>query len=151
SNVKGAQDANDLIDGGAGFDVIAGDNALVYRRDDSLSPRFINLNQPTIYDTWGTINSGETLPDPRPWIVPADQIDPKGLLHRDTTLFAHSNSPLPGTSGSDTIAGGAGDDEIYGELGNDIIQGDGSIVLTPTDATHPNGPWANVVGASSDP
>src|SRR5262249_3818404 len=47
SNVAGAQDGNDRIDGGTGFDVITGDNATVWRRDDSLSPRFITLNAAT--------------------------------------------------------------------------------------------------------
>src|SRR5262249_16171655 len=113
-----------------GNDVITGDNAVVWRRFDPLSPRFITLSAAAIYDTTGAINSNLT-----------PQNDPTGALHREITQLDHSNSPLPGTHGDDILAGGSGDDELFGELGNDIIQGDGSIALNP------DGSIANPVGA----
>jgi Ca2+-binding RTX toxin-like protein len=139
SNVAGAQDGSDIIDGGTGFDVIAGDNATVWRRDDSLSPRFITLNAPAIYNTYGDINSSDLAPT----LVLRN--DPTGALHRNTTLFDHAFTTDASRYGSDTLAGGANNDEICGELGNDNIQGDGSIVLNAAGAI------TNPVGAASDP
>src|SRR5262249_2116684 len=131
SNVAGAQDDNDRIDGGTGFDVIAGDNATVWRRFDALSPRFITLNATTIYNTYGDINSSDIGANP------VLRADPTGNLHRNTTLFDISDSPLSGTHGDDYLAGGANNDEVYGELGNDVIQGDGSIALSPPTVLRP--------------
>src|SRR5262249_8570324 len=128
-----------VLDGGTGFDVIAGDNATIWRRDDSFSPRFITLNASTIYNTFGDINTSDI------GSTPVLRNDPTGPLHRDTTPFDHAFTTATTLYGNDSIAGGASNDEIYGELGNDIIQGDGSIVLNP------NGTIANPVGASSDP
>src|SRR5262249_31154359 len=129
SNVKGAQDDNDRIDGGSEFDVIAGDNATVWRRDDFLSPRFITLHASAIYNTLGDINSSDI------GSSPVLRADPTGNLHRNTTLFDISDNPLPGTHGDDYLAGGASNDEIYGELGNDVIQGDGSVALSAPSVT----------------
>src|SRR5262249_38448857 len=142
SNVRGAQDDNDRLDGGSEFDVIAGDNATVWRRFDALSPRFITLNASTIYNTFGDINSSDIGANP------VLRADPTGNLHRTTPLFGLSNNPLPGTHGDDYLAGGANNDEIYGELGNDVIQGDGSIALSTASVA---GSITNLVGASSDP
>src|SRR5262249_35827581 len=123
-------------------DVISGNNAIVWRRFDTLNPRFINLNASTIYNTFGDINSAEIAPLAQPWALPSDQSDPRGVLHRDITLLDISSSTDPSRFGNDYIAGGAGDDEIFGELGNDIVQGDGSVALNP------DGTIANLVGAT---
>src|SRR5262249_24872036 len=110
SNVAGAQDASNAIDGGNGNDVIAVNNATIWRRFDTLSPRFINLNASTIYNTFGDVNSSETTPLAQPWALPADQSDPRGVMHRDITLLDVSSATDPSRYGNDVIAGGAGDD-----------------------------------------
>lgn len=118
---------NDLMDGGAGDDAMAGDNAIMWRRGDDLSPRFRALTADAIYDTdfdsitaninsFGTRYLGES--------------DPADAVGRDITLLDHDDdveaTPL-GRYGNDAMAGGADSDLMFGQLGNDLMQGDGNI------------------------
>ena len=97
SNVANAQDTGDILDGGTGTDVIAGDNATVWRRYDAFDPRFIALNAATIYNAAGDINSSLVM-----------QKDPTGALHRDITLLDISSTTDATRFGNDSIAGGGG-------------------------------------------
>ena len=117
---------NDLMDGGAGNDAMAGDNAIIWRRSDDFQARFEALTAATIYTTTGdtiTVNvrvNGALAP----------QSDPDDAVGRDITLLDHSftvQNTLPGRFGSDVMAGGADKDVMFGELGDDFMQGDGSI------------------------
>jgi Ca2+-binding RTX toxin-like protein len=119
-NVSGGHDGNDRLDGGSGNDVIAGDNAIVLRRGDAISPRVRVLGGGIIYDENDLIQTTSQF-----------QINPTGVEVRDITILDHSleiqDNPASLTFGNDYIAGGADDDVIFGQLGNDIIQGDGTI------------------------
>lgn len=106
---------NDRIDGGAGDDVIAGDNAAIVRVTDG-STRFRTLIGASIYLPDGTLQ------------VNADaNLDPRGMITRLVTLLNHDAAAAPGTFGDDLIAGGANDDRIFGQLGNDTLRGDGLL------------------------
>jgi Ca2+-binding RTX toxin-like protein len=130
-NVAGGYDAGDNIDGGSGADVIAGDNAIITRRTDTLSPRIRVLGGATIY-------AGPGLDHTAALVTGASQSNPQatgGTVERDVTLLDHADNTDAALYGDDYIAGGAGDDQIFGQLGNDTIQGDGSIdgKVTPVD------------------
>jgi Ca2+-binding RTX toxin-like protein len=143
-NVAGGQDGSDRIDGSvAGVyatamgwtdawvndgksdnDVILGDNGIVQRTGDTLSPRFHVLQGGLLYDA-----NGQTQ------VTGASQSDPAGTDGRAITLLDHSYSIQDTAAGhtlfgNDYLAGGADDDMIFGGLGDDAIQGDGSIALT---------------------
>ncbi|HQF94492.1 MAG TPA: Calx-beta domain-containing protein [Microthrixaceae bacterium] len=123
SNVAGSLDGRDFIDGGAGNDTIAGDNADCCRRSDLLDPRFRALVGSVIYGT-GPTNDG------LPLVTNEMLADPEGTTKYDVTLLDHSDDiekNHPELWGDDYIAGGAGNDMIFGQLGNDVIQGDGAI------------------------
>ncbi len=110
---------NDLMDGGSGDDAMTGDNAIVWRRGDDLSPRFRSLTALTIYTTDAstiTTNVGSI-----------SQSDPNDAVGRDIQLVDHADNTLSGLYGKDVMAGGAGNDTMFGELGDDLMQGDGSI------------------------
>ncbi|UCE72957.1 MAG: DUF4347 domain-containing protein [Methanomassiliicoccales archaeon] len=107
---------NDIMDGGSGDDVLAGDNSIVLRRTDTVSPRFRALNGKTLYDANGNAD-----------VDPTHQEDPRGAKGRDITLLDHSDSPTSGTFGDDYMAGGPDDDVMFGQLGDDLMQGDASI------------------------
>lgn len=117
-NVAGGHDGGDRLDGGSGDDVIAGDNASVLRRGDTLSQRFRVLSGGIIYDQNGLEQT-----------VAEAQLDPANAAARNILLLDHSEIAGSETSGDDYLAGGADDDVIFGQLGNDVIQGDGSIDL----------------------
>ena len=147
SNVEGALDDDDRIDGGAGHDAIAGDNADIYYRPDNLDVRFARLTGSTLYNETAGPDEGRSQTASvdaagRPLFA-----DPDGVLPADATALAplhreyrirlldHSaalelqpDDRNVRVWGHDYIAGGAGDDEIFGQLGNDVIQGDGSIL-----------------------
>ncbi|MHC4088881.1 MAG: hypothetical protein ACYSVY_01125, partial [Planctomycetota bacterium] len=115
-NVAGGHDGVDTIDGGTENDVVAGDNASIQRRGDSISPRMRVLSGTLIYD-----------PQDNALVTPDSQADPTGRHVRDVVLFDSSHTPANGTFGSDTIAGGADDDVIFGQLGDDTLHGDGML------------------------
>ena len=123
--------SGDRIDGGAGRDLIFGDNVRLDRTigDGMANARYRTLTgaeDGQIYSTLpGTggnvlVSSGSsTIPGGGPvW----KDFNIELLDHDLATQTAGGNN-----FGNDYIAGGAGDDEIFGELGNDVIQGDGSI------------------------
>jgi Ca2+-binding RTX toxin-like protein len=150
SNVAGALDGDDGIDGGAGHDAIAGDNANIYYRPDILDPRMRVLEGAALYGTSpspvpGYPNGNDALALVNSLNAQNDPIynDPRGnlpgnaqpihreylilLLDHDDTIAQQPNVPSVRLWGNDYIAGGAGEDEIFGELGDDVIQGDGKI------------------------
>ncbi len=150
SNVAGALDGDDRIDGGAGHDAIAGDNAAICYRPDALDVRMRALQGTLIYGT-GVDDDGQALvvqlqDDTHHHGVPVPiYADPRyaarsivsGVLDKNSghaqyhiTLLDHSDdiqTNHPELFGNDYIAGGGGEDEIFGQLGHDVIQGDGTI------------------------
>ena len=124
-NVSGGTDDGDRIDGGAQNDVIAGDNATILRRGDTVSPRIRRLSGAAIYN----------LADGSAQITAQAQSNPTQVASRDIVLLDQSATPAPMTFGNDFIAGGANNDVIFGQLGDDTIQGDGSIDLDVTTTT----------------
>ncbi|NDV61616.1 LEPR-XLL domain-containing protein [Puniceicoccales bacterium CK1056] len=116
---------NDLMDGGTGNDAMAGDNAIIWRRGDDITPRFREVMGDVIYTTG---------PDQVDTIITnvgsVYQSDPDDAAGRDVQLLNHSDAvqanPL-GRYGADVMAGGADSDVMYGQLGDDLMQGDGSI------------------------
>ena len=125
NNTLTAPDGADCyLDGGTGNDSMAGDNAIIWRRGDDLSPRFRALTAASIYTTTAntiTANVGGT------W-----QSDPADAVGRDIQLLDHSDAvqttPL-GRFGNDVMAGGADSDVMFGQLGNDLMQGDGYLQI----------------------
>jgi hypothetical protein len=142
---------NDAVDGGAGKDLLFGDNALVDRTlsyGDFRNPRFRVLAAgttqmySTTYATDGTANVGSA------W-----QLDPGGApAWADFHLFLldHTDTTSASFYGNDYMAGGAGDDTIFGQLGNDVIQGDGSIDSTVGASRDSYGLHAVAGSASAD-
>jgi len=118
-NVAGGHDLGDEIDGGWGDDVIAGDNAIIERRGDTLNLRVQTLSGPTLYDANGIAQ-----------ITGGRHADPAGTQIRDITLLDHAVATDNSLYGADIIAGGADNDMIFGQLGDDNIQGDSSIATT---------------------
>ncbi len=129
---EAAHDEGDFLDGGTGNDVIAGDNARVTRRGDTLSPRMQILLGTTIYGDSNSPNGdGEAL------VAGGEQLTPDGVygdgrVSRAIEIYDHRDDfetdvEKLATHGDDYIAGGGDDDEIFGQLGNDVIQGDGTI------------------------
>ncbi len=115
---------SDRIDGGAGDDVIAGDNAAIVRVAGG-STRYRSLIAGAIYLPDGTLQ------------VTADaHTDPRGAITRLVTLLNHDAAAAPGTFGDDLIAGGGGDDMIFGQLGRDTLRGDG-LLSNPTVTGQP--------------
>jgi Ca2+-binding RTX toxin-like protein len=110
---------NDVMDGGSGNDAMAGDNATIWRRGDSIDPRFRTLSGETIYTTTEdtiTVN-----------VTATHRADPVGTVGRDITLRDHADGTNALLYGRDVMAGGADRDTMFGQLGNDLMQGDGGI------------------------
>jgi Ca2+-binding RTX toxin-like protein len=117
NDVSLADNRGDFIDGGAGADVILGDNGSILRTGSDLGPRFRALDGTVIYD----------LDDD---ITPLGGFagNPANVERRIIVLYDHDNSvENEGNSGNDVIAGGADDDVIFGQLGDDQIHGDGLL------------------------
>ena len=119
---------NDLMDGGADNDAMAGDNATIWRKTGSVSPRFRVLSGATLYtadETTITTN-----------VTGAAQADPNGVDGRDIKMLDHSFADeTTNKFGNDLMTGGAGLDTMLGELGNDLMAGDGSIGTSSTADT----------------
>ena len=109
-NVVGGLDAGDRIDGGAGNDVVLGDNGTILRTGSALSVRFRELARCDHRQRRDASTA---------------QLNPTGVEARQISVFDHPGAA--GTSGDDYIAGGPDDDVIFGQMGNDTIQGDGDI------------------------
>ena len=139
SNVAGSLDDDDVIDGGAGNDAIAGDNAECCFRYDLLDPRM------RAHRRHGDLRhehpGRQRRRRARHRTRRDDQNDPTatgltcnalagfvGCRQYRVNLLDHSDAIEAGRPelwGDDYIAGGAGEDEIWGQLGDDVIQGDG--------------------------
>jgi len=150
SNVAGAHDGNDRIDGGAGADAIAGDNAAICFRPDAFDVRMRALDGTLIYGVTEGVNDGlamigvantantidptnplrNAMMDPRYAARTADRNS--GHAEYLIKLLDHADDTSSLLYGNDYIAGGAGEDEIFGQLGNDVIQGDGTIGVGST-------------------
>jgi Ca2+-binding RTX toxin-like protein len=123
-NVEGGHDTGDRIGGGSGDDVIAGDNAIIERRGDTLSLLAQTLTGSTLYDANGVAQiSGDR------------HADPAGTQIRNITLLDHSDTTQQGVYGDDYIAGSADNDVIFGQLGDDKIQGDGTLAIADISAS----------------
>ena len=121
-NLAGGSDEGDLLDGGAGDDYIAGDNAQIARESTPVSARMRVLAGGTLYDSDGTAA-----------VTPDAQPNPTGSAARAVILHDNSITSDAGLYGADIIAGGAGDDTLFGQFGDDVIQGDGSIDIPLAD------------------
>ena len=117
------QDGSDTIDGGAGNDVIAGDNALDPAERRAHSPRDRTLTGAD--DLHASTNADGTITY-LPNIRPARRLDPTGAARADDRALRRAARPTRRSSATTTIAGGAGNDVIFGQMGDDVIQGDGS-------------------------
>ncbi len=118
-------DGDDAIDAGAGDDVVAGDNAEILRRNDTLDQRARTLLGDTLYTIdpqTGYFTAGYVANVDATW-----QDNPNGSQGRDIRLLDHSENADPSTWGDDLIAGGADADRLFGQRGKDTILGDGSI------------------------
>jgi Ca2+-binding RTX toxin-like protein len=113
---------NDLMDGGSGDDAMAGDNAIVWRRGDDVSPRLRTLTGEAIYTTGpdgvDTITTN---------VGTLHQSDPDDAVGRDIELLDHADTTSAGLFGADVMAGGADSDVMFGQLADDLMQGDGYI------------------------
>jgi Ca2+-binding RTX toxin-like protein len=115
-------DVNDLMDGGSGDDAMAGDNAIIWRRGDEVSPRFRQLTKASIYTTTEDSITANISSD--------GTSDPDNAVGRDIQLLDHSDAVEDNSSGrfgADVMAGGADSDVMFGQLGYDLMQGDGNI------------------------
>jgi Ca2+-binding RTX toxin-like protein len=117
----GPDNTNDLMDGGSGNDAMKGDNVIVWRRGDDLSPRFQTLVGTRLYTT------GPDGVDTIVANVGGTASDPNDTVGRDIEVVDHADVVPAGRFGDDLMAGGADDDLMLGDLGNDVMQGDGSI------------------------
>ncbi|TXS95200.1 calcium-binding protein [Parahaliea maris] len=139
-NPADVNELNDILDGGEDDDVLAGDNAIVIRQDDTDSPRFRMTANGLLYrlesdnvDNLADIDVGFSA-DVTGTFQPHQDMD----LVRTVILLDHSeqietdaasNWEDPRPFGNDVMAGAAQDDELFGQLGDDIIQGDGLVAL----------------------
>ena len=135
------QELNDIISGGEGEDVIAGDNAIIQMEGVVSSTRYQELvDGENLYSMiTGTVSTSVGDFDVDLGFTPnigGEIADPNALLPRniflldvdaETELSAANYPNDPRVFGDDIISGGADSDEIFGQLGDDIIQGDGRI------------------------
>ncbi|OUR78342.1 hypothetical protein A9Q83_08220 [Alphaproteobacteria bacterium 46_93_T64] len=141
-------DLNDVMDGGAGEDVMTGDNAIIIRQDDSVSPRFRALNADGLMYQTMQVDLGVLVGQPAgflmvdsefvPNVTATQYANPDHDAGRTITLLDHSlaietaavaSPATPHVFGNDVMVGNQGDDEMFGQLGDDIMQGDGRIEL----------------------
>jgi Ca2+-binding RTX toxin-like protein len=111
---------NDAMDGGGGNDALAGDNATVWRRGDSIDPRYRTLTDSALYTVTGEASVAVNVDS-------THRADPDGTVGRDITLRDHGDGVAAPLWGRDIMAGGAGADALFGQMGNDLMQGDGLL------------------------
>ncbi len=115
--VADGSDQGDILDAGSGHDVVAGDNATIYREPRTTDAR------------WRILSGAEILQVDGNGAVTAEAgQDPLNRPKRTVTLLNHTSTTVAGVFGNDQIAGGSGDDQIFGQLGDDSIQGDGHVL-----------------------
>ena len=144
-NPADVNEINDIIDGGADDDVIAGDNAIIIRQLNTDSPRFRMTANGLLYalvnenvggiadvdvgfvaDVTSDFQSHQDMDLVRTVVL---------LDHTQAIEDAAEQSPTePRPFGNDVNAGMSEDDEIFAQLGDDIVQGDGLIEVTEDDA-----------------
>jgi Ca2+-binding RTX toxin-like protein len=132
SNVAGAHDSHDRIDGGDGHDAIAGDNAEICFRPDAIDVRMRSLDGTLLYGVTpgvddglllvGVANAGNAINTAQPWVNAKN--DPRyaartvtnGVLDKNSghaeyviRLLDHADGTSPLLYGNDYIAGGAGE------------------------------------------
>ena len=130
--VTGSSDTGDYLDGGRGFDVIAGDNAWII-------PVAANDPESAAYSTdrlFRSLNSdGLLYDDPVDGLFAANITSvanpepgkPGALSARAVFLLDHTKTTDVDRFGADLIAGGADNDTIFGQLGDDSLHGDGRL------------------------
>jgi Ca2+-binding RTX toxin-like protein len=131
--VDGRVDGRDTIEGGAGFDMIAGDNAILARKLFDQKPTAvcppssaIGVPQPVAGHWRQNSYNGGIQHEPR-ILLDSNSPDSIAVGGDDSITGGTDDDTLYGQVGDDTIAGGAGDDLIEGNAGSDSISGeDGS-------------------------
>ncbi|MDK3075585.1 calcium-binding protein [Sedimentitalea sp. JM2-8] len=137
---------NDYMDGGVDDDVMTGDNAIVIRKLDDLSPRFRMLGDTTqplhIMDSYvleglayadfgfhANIGADSSHLDMdlvrKVYLLDHDEATYQDALNRDPADLDQDGRRF----GNDIMVGGLDDDEMWGQLGDDIIQGDGALTV----------------------
>lgn len=152
-NPSDVNEINDIMDGGAGDDVMAGDSAIIVRQPNYVSggaldnnalasPRFRMLGlDGQLYNLLSAPVQGLADIDVgfAANVTGVFQDHQDMTLVRTVTLLDHSesieddavaNNTDPRPFGNDIMVGGSEDDEMWGQLGDDIIQGDGEILVT---------------------
>ncbi len=129
-NVAGGSDAGDFIDGGAGNDVIAGDNANLLRTGDIVQPALPGAHRRR--DLRRTDTGCADIATRRrvrsSTRTPAND-DPRGVKERDVVLFDHdAATPRRHVTATTSSPAAPRTTCIFGQLGDDWIQGDGSAI-----------------------
>src|SRR5690606_33331602 len=109
-NVLGGDDGDHTIHGGAGADVLIGDNGLILRERASGDWRDV---------VW--LRDGDAVNAAIRNVVTFELMD--GVAGNDTIHGEAGEDRIWGQSGDDRLFGGDGVDEIIGGLGNDRIEG----------------------------
>ena len=135
------------MDGNEDDDVMAGDNAIIIRRTDLVSPRFrtVNADNGRLYEL--TSNAVAGLADVDVGYVAnvtslfqehqdMELVRTVYLLDHDESTEEAALTTGPHRFGNDVMVGGLHDDEMFGQLGDDIVQGDGACksLLPPKPA-----------------
>lgn len=105
----------DTLDGGAGDDVVLGDNGRVTRPSEPGAPAGT-----TGFRTDGTRLRSVLLQD----VVTATLAMPAGTGAADTVIGSSGRDLVFGQAGGDTLSGGPDDDYLEGNVGDDTLHGD---------------------------
>jgi Ca2+-binding RTX toxin-like protein len=109
-------DGTDLIDGGAGHDVIAGDNARITRRLNTATNTFFRY-------TPGTPSGTGVGPENNAVIRDFTLLDLDTIGGNDTATGGAGDDIILGGLGDDNLAGNDGNDQLIGHLGADRLDG----------------------------
>lgn len=110
---------DDVIDGGAGTDIIFGD---VLFTDDLAFMQGLSVNHGSGWEVFERLEAGESTIDPS-W----SRDDTIAYIRDHAVELGQESHDTDGhgrLGGNDIIHGGAGDDLIFGQEGHDIISGD---------------------------
>ncbi len=148
-NPADVNEVNDVLFGGAGDDVMAGDNAAILRQTCDLTGRFRTVGQNGLAYAMVTENlQGLAVTDVgfRANVTGDPRSNPALKLVRMVYLFDHrdaiqktaaANPDDPRPFGNDIMAGGSDDDTLFGQFGDDVMQGDGAIeLIVPAKPDH---------------
>lgn len=109
--VLGRIDGRDQISGGAGYDVIAGDNAMVTRT--VLNGKLARCPANSVV--------GQRVLEGGTWVKNSFN---GGVQHEPTRLLDTDSIDSAVVNGNDTLSGGEADDILYGQGGNDTLLGE---------------------------